>query len=298
MSVRGTRTRRWCVTDNQPPADAANYLSDELKAGIKFAIWQLELVNHLHIQAFIIFKDAITLSAAKSRLPNGVHLEKANGSVEDNVKYCSKTDSHVAGPWRHGEQPTEAGGNSASFSERVVEQLRAGRTPESLLREGEIPLVMYGAVSRAAGAFQQNRRLGEKPTVYVIVGATGTGKSTWAHTRWPDAYEPRLGGASYWWNGYAGESTILFDEFDSSKLNINSALRLCDKWSFYGDAKLGPAVSVIASTIVFCSNDPLMCWWPLAGGPQRNAFQRRITATLDLKTGELMSDELLERSGE
>lgn len=84
-------------------------------AGFKFVIFQKERcpsTGREHYQGYLFYSghNGLTLTGVFKRLPwllgsSACHLEPARGSVKDNVAYCSKEESKVAGPWTFGEEP-------------------------------------------------------------------------------------------------------------------------------------------------------------------------------------------------
>ena len=62
--------------------------------------YQLErapTTGQLHLQGFIVTNKTMRLPAVSKLLPHA-HLELMKGSVLQNIQYCSKADSKVAGP--------------------------------------------------------------------------------------------------------------------------------------------------------------------------------------------------------
>ena len=61
------------------------------------AVWQLETTKEgkRHLQMFVVSKSPKALSAWKSTFPGG-HIERAKGSDDDNITYCTKLASRVA----------------------------------------------------------------------------------------------------------------------------------------------------------------------------------------------------------
>lgn len=77
---------------------------------VKLACVQLERApetGRLHYQGVVRFNDRLTLGAAIDAMKHsnlaGCHLEPTKGSFQDNLNYCSKSDSRMAGPWYLGD---------------------------------------------------------------------------------------------------------------------------------------------------------------------------------------------------
>lgn len=55
-----------------------------------------------------------------------------------------------------------------------------------------------------------------------IWGPTGTGKTTYVHSTWPDVFDKLL---NKWWDGYAHEETVLLDDFGPDHACLASYLK-------------------------------------------------------------------------
>lgn len=71
----------------------------------RYIICQLEKAPEtgaLHMQAYVVFNNALAMKGVKTIFGERAHVEIARGTAKQNIDYCSKTDSRVAGPWEHG----------------------------------------------------------------------------------------------------------------------------------------------------------------------------------------------------
>lgn len=91
-----SRAKRWCFTlnnyTNAEHLHLAGAIGDE-RLGIEYLIYGKETGESgtPHLQGFVIFKAAVRLSTAKSRLALGrAHLEVARGSPQQASEYCKK----------------------------------------------------------------------------------------------------------------------------------------------------------------------------------------------------------------
>ena len=117
--------------------------------------------------------------------------------------------------------------------------------------------------------------------VLVFYGPTGTGKSHTCRTRWPDAYwldAPK--GSGTYWDSYAGEETVVIDEFYGAHFSWGFLLRLCDKYPLtvpiHGDA----GHQFTSRRIVFTSNQHPRDWYRKMhekAGTDWAPLRRRIT---------------------
>lgn len=96
--------RHWCFTDFE--VDTFKERAEKCRTKIQFITWSLEKcpkTEKLHIQGFITVKSPVRLTGIKKLLSSpGIHAEMVRGSLEQNMAYTSKTETHVDGPWQIG----------------------------------------------------------------------------------------------------------------------------------------------------------------------------------------------------
>jgi len=106
------RSQRWCFTINAAPGQSdpltldtlemkAGGLMDQLEPGV--FIYQIERGDQgtAHVQGYCEFKYQKDFSYLK-RVNKHAHWEKAKGSRAENVKYCTKPEGFLRGPWMKG----------------------------------------------------------------------------------------------------------------------------------------------------------------------------------------------------
>ncbi len=209
-----------------------------------------------HLQCYITFRDKITLNTCKRRIGNA-HCESRLGTHEEARSYCSKTDTRIGGPWEFG-KPVKGQGQRTD-----IEAL------QMVLDQGDVPLTEvisehFGLYLRYHKGIEKYRMLKSQPrhfpcAMIVYWGVTGAGKSHKAYNDFPGAFYVPAGSGN-WYDGYDGESTIIFDEF-SGDIPFRFLLRLCDKYPLLLPIK-GGHVQCRASTIVFTSNTDPRIWYP------------------------------------
>jgi len=110
----------------------------------------------------------------------------------------------------------------------------------------------------------------------VIVGPSGTGKSRWARTQYPDAFWKMKGP---WWDGYDGEETVVIDEMYGHCFPFTFLLQLTDRYPFVVECK-GGSINFISKRIVFTSNQHPRDWYNAESthsGPwDQNPLNRRL----------------------
>ena len=69
-----------------------------------YAIWQYEKASstdNLHIQGYIELKRPLSLSNIQLIYPT-IHIEERKGTQQEAIKYCSKEETRVRGPFQEG----------------------------------------------------------------------------------------------------------------------------------------------------------------------------------------------------
>lgn len=104
-------------------------------------------------------------------------------------------------------------------------------------------------------------------------GPPGTGKTFCCDSE--DAYYYD-GDSNGFWNGYEGQSKVIFDEFGGHVLKPKQLQRVLDKYRFTANIK-GGSVPFKGTDIHICSNYLPRSWWKEGTQFQAAAIYRRIT---------------------
>ncbi len=110
------------------------------------------------------------------------------------------------------------------------------------------------------------------PMISLWIGPTRTGKSS-SCPKPPEAF---WHSGKAWWCGYAGEKTVVFDEF-YGQLPFSDMLRILDRHPYQIESK-GSSQHLQASVFHFTSNTPYREWWKSAQdkGLDNTSFLARI----------------------
>lgn len=143
------------------------------------------------------------------------------------------------------------------------------------------------------------RNLDAQPTVLVLSGASGIGKTFWCHqTFGSHLYDLPLPHRSdlLRWPGFVPglHTTVLIDEFNG-QIAIQDLNRICDRYVFWART-FGGNIQIRPYVIVICTNLDVGDWW---GGVYRDprdpigqTFRRRITRTISAQTREELLGKL------
>lgn len=212
------------------------------------------------------------MPAVKLVLGNEVHLEKAIGTAEQNIAYCSKEDGRVRGPYILGEPTTTNKGSkviSALHASKDIRQYAANMTTDKEL-----------ALFKQAEAFYNATATPRQHQTKCIVlwGPGGTGKSTLARNLAKKMYPEEVHYSkdnTKWWPNYAGEKVVIIDEFKGC-LTLTDFKRMIDTGPWTVEVKGGHR-QFTSELVIICSNTPPERWYShevMEGN--REAFQRRL----------------------
>lgn len=279
MSKRGYR--RWVFTVH---SDAALWSDEALRDpdAVRFFVYQRELApttGQLHVQGYVEFNKQTTMSRCKAFLGRpDAHLERANGSSDDNIAYCTKEDSRAPGaaPCQWGTPATVSQGHRSDLDE-VKEHLDNGGTIATCFDNYFATTVRY---HRGLQLYLMTRpRAPMRPTlsVYFVTGPTSIGKTHWAWTTFPDLYCLDLC-QPIWFDRYAGQTTLLLDDLSPQTIQFPYLLRLLDNKPMILPVK-GGSVEALWLNVIITSNLSFEELFPLNSLTleQRNAMLMRIS---------------------
>lgn len=115
------KCRKWIFTINNPTDDDKKNI-ESMKC--KY-IYQLEKGEQMtqHFQGFIEFKNPISFSSMKKKLPRA-HIEKCN-NTEASKKYCQKTEGRIDGPWIKGyAEPVNLIKEFRPWQQKVIDMIK------------------------------------------------------------------------------------------------------------------------------------------------------------------------------
>lgn len=270
------RSRYWCFTEHTYPQALAPILFLEgLPPGITYLCGQLERGEQhdkTHFQGYVELEAHQRVTWLKRNLSHTAHFEVRRGTQEEAIGYTQKEDTSIRGTWV--EFGTPAQGNQGKRNDLLE--------VKALLDEGasikDIAERHFGSWVRYEKSFIAYKRMIAKPRdsaqaveVVIYYGPTGTGKSRRAREDYPDNYDKPP--CSQWFDGYAGEDAILFDEYRGSWMPFGLLLRLTDRHRCSAPIK-GGHVEITSTKMIFTTNVHPRYWYK---GEYWEAFARRIT---------------------
>ena len=212
-----TRARRWCFTINNYDDECIAHLCSPgigliCWVLLRYIIWETEIGENgtQHVQGYMEMHKRCRMNKIKDILRNDAHLEPANGTGRDNIRYCRK-DADVADYKFEWGNPCQGG-----LPYTMVEMLEEGAKMLDVASEYPLEFIRHGKGMEALKAIHTDGNRG-RPVVWILYGSTGSGKTLSArevYATGSDYYTvPWPTGGRWWWPGYDGQRTIILDEF-------------------------------------------------------------------------------------
>lgn len=263
------RSKRWLFTLNNYTEEEESVLQSLVSQGsATYLVYGRErgAQGTPHLQGYIETKTKCGLRSMKRLIPRA-HLEKANGSSQENRVYCTKEDEN---PFEDGSPMVQG---QRSDLEEIRTQLDSGVTMTEIAEKHFSKWVVYRRSFQAYAALKQPKR-NWVTQVHVLWGITGTGKTRFAHSECPDdqLWTP---GDFNWFDGYEGQDYVIVDDY-RGEYPIQMFLKLFDRYPMQVPIK-GGFTNWKPRTVYITSNTSPDDWYPLVDTPSIDAFKRRLT---------------------
>lgn len=221
----------WCFTLNRPVL-TEDEVEDILKSDCRYYIFQTEAGRNEteHLQGYIYLTRRSRLSKVKRLLPRA-HWEAAQGTPEENQKYCSKKDTQVCSPREWGDFPGQGAGQGRRTDIiEVYEAIKDGKSHKEIFEDHTTTAFKYRrGINAAKILVKPPRNQSEfQPDVRLYIGPTGCGKTRAVYEEFGEAYEQPLG-KDLWFDGYDGEKCALIDDF-AGNIHLTTLLKLLDRY--------------------------------------------------------------------
>lgn len=265
-SITMSSARNICFTLN-------NYGPTEIDA---FASWdqitylvygkEISSTGTPHLQGYVEFSTNKKFVTITKKLPRA-HLEARKGTAKQASDYCKKEDPNYI------EIGTISNQGKRTDIEGATEMIING----SKMRDVALasPSV-YVKFHRGLHAFKAITLLprNTQPTITVLYGKTGTGKSKLAREMVEDPYVwgPEQG---HWFDGYEGQTEVILEEF-RGQLTFGMLLRLLDRYDCKVQYK-GGMIEFVATSIIITSPTHPRDWYETIGDDKIDQLMRRIS---------------------
>lgn len=171
-----------------------------------------------------------------------IHFEVRRGTQLDAINYCKKGKQTHA-EWQLDNINGKNFGKNADFTEygtpssvkqgqrvdieEVYQLAKAGKSDQQIIEEvGFAPYVRcYRALNQVRLQIRPEWALGRE--IILIHGDSGIGKTGWSYKNYPDLFEMAVQNGTLWFDGYAGEETVLIDDF-VGEIYLSAILKILD----------------------------------------------------------------------
>lgn len=234
-------SKNWCFTLNNYSEEEEVQIQD---LECKYLVYGREVGESLtpHLQGTVVFHDKIRMAAVKKRIPRA-HLEPTK-ALKQSIEYCKK-DGNV---YEKGEAlMSKSEAAKKGLSERW-ELAKAGRF-EELPPEN---LKHYEYIHRKFMPCQDRDELLNEWRY----GESGCGKSSGARRDYGDSLYVK--DTTKWWDGYAGEETVLIEDWDPKTTEyLSRYLKIwTDHYAFKAEVK-GGSMTIRPKRVVVTSQYPI-----------------------------------------
>jgi len=286
--------KNWCFTLQSDPSKGQHIAWPTIKEcpvdwwarhednGLVYLVCQVEKAPNTgkyHVQGYVSLDKKSVLTTVKRLFSATAHWEPARGTPLENQDYCTKEASRVNGPWTFGVLPQGSGTRSDLAA--VYGYIKSDKTAAEILEITEGKAAKFekhmNFIRFTLNEIKSDRQL-QGVRVVVLYGNTGVGK-TYAAVNYFGGNDyhlqecPASPISKFWFDGYAGQKTLILDDFSGDFCNFRFFLRLLDKYKMKVEVKGGHSWA-LWTTVVITTNVHPAHWWT---GVNMAPLQRRIT---------------------
>lgn len=243
-----SRSRGFCFTINNYKESKETWLDILCHCNIKYCVIGEEKGKEgtPHLQGYVEFENARTLSGVIKLFNKHAHVETRKGSPEQAAEYCKKDGVFV----ETGDLPHQGKRNDLT---EIGLQIAGGKSVDEIALEDPMIFHKYGrTLNKLEDLRLRKCYRTEMPEAIWYHGPTGVGKSHIAFTDYSPLTHYVYPNDNGWWDGYAGEATVIFNDF-RGELPYNFLLQLIDKWPCTVRRRNREPIPFTSSKIIFTS---------------------------------------------
>lgn len=263
-------------------------LEETLNENCKWWVIQRErcpTTERLHYHFVCHLKEALTFGGLKRLLDiEGTGTAKSfklwggEGGLQRVIKYCSKAETRVEGPWSGGDLPNKR----RRAGEVIVEMIEGGSTNRDIAKMFPLQARMLNDIRDALDMNTVMRDRDAPPTVWFVHGEPGVGKTRKFFDMVNDMKEVHIlntppSSGTWFFNGYHQQTIALFDDANPpTERNIVQWLRVLDRYPLRVDTK-GGSIQFNSPIIGITTNLTWDEWTAFLVPGHKAALRRRIS---------------------
>ncbi len=253
------RGRNWCFRISNPTEDPEPIGWPHFRACV-FQHEIGELTGTAHIQGYIEFTESMRQGAVIALFERGTEVQLRMGSKKQATDYCCKDETRDPaddGPFwipdedtmRNGQEPGKRNDIHAA-----TEDIKAQKSFLDIAEEHSVVWVKYyRGLTNLKTTLQLDTTQREDVTSIYICGPPGTGKTHYCKEHYPEGPDTYWKSPGKWWDGYHGQGTVVFNDFDDSWFQLRDLKLYVDDGACQVERK-GATMWLLATVMVFTSN--------------------------------------------
>ena len=308
--MKDTQSRKWQITLNFKSKKQIDHAAIKTQLSAIKPIQYYCMADEIglkektpHIHIFIACSSPVRFSTIKRNFPEG-HIEQARGSCEENKIYVEKSgkwesdpkgDTSIKGSFEEwGEMPVERQG-ARSDLDFLYQLVKDGKSNFEILEENSDYLLRLTDIERVRQTVraEEFRTTFRNMKVTYLWGKTGTGKTRFIMEREGYAAVYRVTEYEHPFDGYAGQETLVLDEY-RSQLKISELLNLLDGYPLELRCRYSNKTACFTAVYII-SNLALSAQYPMLQYEQPETWQallRRIHHIVEYKPKEEVFEQV------
>lgn len=285
----GLKSRKWVLTiyaDEGKTFEGITECPISIPDRCSWLILSLEQcpsTGRYHLQGACYYKTQSRLSQIRKDFGSTGHYEVMRGNIEQNVTYCSKDATHVAGPWEFGKRPSQG---KRSDWEAVKQDAIARKSLSEITMAYPHLAPCQNGIRALIEAAMPPVPIERPIEVWYLFGPTDVGKTHRALMAFPDAYVVRgkyREGKSF--DQYEGQDVLVFDEWDPLEWPLTEMNMMLDKWKCPLACRYQNKYARWTKVVITSNIKPSECYSAVRTG-QRESFMRRLTNIYEIYSRE------------
>lgn len=186
-----------------------------------------------HIQGYAECITQTRFETVKKALPEKTHIEPRRGTQEQAIEYCSKTETHIDGPFILGNLKKQGKRNDII---EFINDIKLHTQEKDIVEKHPICYLKYNKTyDRIKQLYEIDRDW--KTEVHIYWGEPGSGKTRKVFEECPNVQPVQY--INNFIIGYNNEENILFDDFNPNIMPRNVFLTLTDRYKCTVNVKGG-----------------------------------------------------------